>query len=416
MYKRQGQYRLVNSGLVAASHADFAGAAQVSHPATETVFAEFVDATGPWNAIHFNSLEGLPAGVLASRARWPRTRFVLSLHNYYPVCPQVNLWHFESSACEDFQGGARCVTCLPVQADPRAVRLAYAVDTLLTRVRLGPGTAPHDHVFRPAMGLAWRLLRRLRRRDAPRPRPSGAQGFGLRRALMVALINAHVDAVLCVSDRVAQIARHYGLRADRLQVMPIGTKAAACWPDTVAKPALNTDPLRLAYLGYMRRDKGFVFLIEALAALPDATLARLHLTIGARRGEAAMMDALTALRPRLAGLVHVDGYAPGDLDRVLDGVDLGVIPVLWEDNLPQVAVEMHARHIPLLTSDRGGARELGNSPDFVFRAGDRADFARVLGRVLDGTLTPADYWRGAVPPVGMDDHLDALLALYAGPQ
>ena len=46
----------------------------------------------------------------------------------------------------------------------------------------------------------------------------------------------------------------------------------------------------------------------------------------------------------------------------------GVVPVLWHDNLPQVAIEMHARHIPLLTSDMGGAQELGNCPEMVFAA------------------------------------------------
>lgn len=409
-----GHYRLVNSGLLAPSHADFAGAAQLDHGATEVAFADFIAATGPWDVIHFNTLEGLPAGVLALRALWPDTQIVLSLHNYYPLCPQVNLWHLETEHCEDFQGGVRCVTCLPVQASPPAVRMIYGVDTALTRLGLGPGKALHDRVFRPALGLGWRMLRRMRHRPVPVARPPADQGFGVRRARMVALINAHVDAVLCVSGRVAQIARHHGLRADRLQVMPIGTRAADDWVRTRPKARLNTAPLHLAYLGYMRRDKGFGFLIEALAALPEATLKRLHLTVAARRGAADMMAAMAALRPRLAGLTHLDGYAPGDLDALLAGVDLGLIPVLWEDNLPQVAIEMHARHIPLLTSDRGGARELGNSPDWVFRAGDAHDFARVLGLVLEGRLNPDTYWRNAAAPVTMTQHVEALIALYSG--
>ena len=40
------------------------------------------------------------AAVLALGAQWPEMRIVLSLHNYYPFCPQVNLWHAERETCD----------------------------------------------------------------------------------------------------------------------------------------------------------------------------------------------------------------------------------------------------------------------------------------------------------------------------
>jgi hypothetical protein len=73
---------------------------------------------------------------------------------------------------------------------------------------------------------------------------------------------------------------------------------------------------------------------------------------------------------------------------------------------------MHARHIPVLTSDRGGARELGQCDALVFKAGDAQDFARVLTGVLDGTVTPGHYWADARAPKRMSEHVDELLALY----
>ena len=421
------RYSLVNSGLVAPSHADFGGAAQLDDPATEAVFAGFVDRTGPWDVIHFNNLEGLPAHVLALKDRWPGTRFLLSLHNYYPFCPQVNLWHAERETCPGYDEGARCVTCLTAHPDPRSVRLAYGVGTTLSRVGAGPKTFTYDKIFRPVLGFAWRNMRRLlrlrhgRRQVAsatvetptPAPRPDGTP-FKQRRARMVALINRYCDGVLCVSQRVQQIAVQHGLEPARLHTLYIGTKEAGAWHNTQARAQfLQPDgTLRLAYLGYMRRDKGFHFLMQALSALPPEIAGRLHLTVAAKAGEGDALRLLAEATPQLASLRHVDGYSHDGLDALLADVDLGLVPVMWEDNLPQVAIEMHARHIPLLTSDRGGAQELGNCPDLVFRAGDAQDFARVLGRVLDGTVDPAQYWSNAVPPIDMATHLDALTALY----
>ena len=451
------RHTLVNSGIIAPSHADFSGHAQLDHPATETAFADFIERTGPWDVIHFNNLEGLPANVLNLKRRWPKTKFVLSLHNYYPFCPQVNLWFAERETCTDYHAGANCTRCLVARPEPRSIRAAYAMAWTLSRLGMGPGTPFFDRVFRPGMGLAWRNLRRIlnarhRRRtlpaviagaaagegqltalieaeapdvrpiprSAPQPLPGLAGAahpgapFAQRRARMVGLINAHCDEVLCVSDRVRQIALHHGIHASRLKTLYIGSAEAAEWHRSHPKPRFlaGDGTVTLAYLGYMRRDKGFHFLMRALRALPQPIARRVRLTVAARTGDAEAMAPLDALRPHLAELRHVNGYSHSDLRGLLADVDLGVIPVVWEDNLPQVAIEMHARHIPLLTSDRGGAQELGRNPDFVFRADSIEHFHRVLGKVLDGSLLPADYWAHAVAPTTLPDHIAALLALY----
>ena len=428
------RYSLVNSGLVGPSHADFGGAAQLDHPATEATFADFVDRTGPWDVIHFNNLEGLPAHVLALKDRWPNTKFVLSLHNYYPVCPQVNLWRNESEHCRDFGGGAHCATCLAAHPDPRSVRLAYGVGWNLSRIGAGPGTALYDKGFRPILGFAWRNLRRLlalrnRRRAsaAPTPaaqpqkpqtpKPAGQTGdnpFAVRRERMVALINTNCDAVVCVSDRVRQIAEHYGISHDKLLTRYIGTREAAHWHQSHARDSfLDADGvLHMAYLGYMRRDKGYYFLMRALADLPPDLARRVRLTVAAKAGDSEAMGLLAVVRSVIGTLTHVDGYTHDTLSTLLSDVDLGLVPVMWEDNLPQVAIEMHARHIPLLCSDRGGAQELGGCSDLVFKAGDSEDFTRVLTGVLNRTITPSHYWASAKAPVEMPEHLDALVALY----
>ena len=115
--------------------------------------------------------------------------------------------------------------------------------------------------------------------------------------------------------------------------------------------------------------------------------------------------------PRCTNAIH-DGYTHETLDRVLASVNLGVVPVLWEDNLPQVAIEMVARGIPILTSDRGGAQEIARNPAFVFRAGRHTSFASKLEEIGSGRLPLARFWDHEPRLVTMDGHVDHLLRCY----
>ncbi|MFN7224332.1 MAG: glycosyltransferase [Paracoccaceae bacterium] len=425
---REQRFDLVNSGTLAPGHASFGNDSQISHPATEAVFFDFLAQTGPYDVVHFNNLEGVPVDVLRLKEMFPASRLVLTLHNYYPFCPQVNFWQDEARNCLDDAGGTRCVTCLPHQWNARQIKAGHGLAYRLKVAGVSPDSWAFRNTFRLAMGMARRVARlraTVPRRQsvrslaqnhaAPTLKTVGA-GFLRRRSAMVQRINTHCDLVLCVSDRVRQIAVREGVKPEKAVTNYIGTVEAqhfATAPDRGA--ILRPDgTIKLAYFGYMRRDKGFYFLLDALASMPDAVLARLHLLVAARRGEAEVMRRLDLVAKRLAGLTYQDGYGHGDLDRLLADVGVGLLPVMWEDNLPQVAIEMHARKIPLLCSNLGGARELGNSPEFVFPAGDISAFQDRIQAMLSGQIGADEYWRNAMAPETMRSHTKKLLALYRG--
>lgn len=423
---RDRRYEIVNSGVLAPAHASFGDPAQVSHPATRDVFFDFVARTGPYDVIHFNNLEGLPADVLSIKEQYRQTQVVVSLHNYYPVCPQVNLWAHERETCEDFESGARCVTCLIQQHDARLLRVAHGLSYRLRCAGLQPGTWAYDVAFRGILGVGRRGVRaanRLRGRQEiaqevsvlePHIGVARAGAFAARRADMIALINTHCDRVLCVSDAVRILAQRYGIAPELTCTNYIGTRAAEIYDETTpAQDAAGKQILTLGYLGYMRRDKGFFFLLDALEALPVPIAARLRIVIAARAADRTTMARVHALGTHLAGVIYHDGYTHDELEAVLAPVDVGVVPVLWYDNLPQVAIEMHARHIPLLTAGMGGAPELGNCPDMVFEPGDISGFTRSVQALLAGRIDLDEYWRGAMRPVTVPDHISELLDLYA---
>lgn len=61
----------------------------------------------------------------------------------------------------------------------------------------------------------------------------------------------------------------------------------------------------------------------------------------------------------------------------------------------------------------GGAQELGNCPQMIFSAGDTGAFHGRIAALLEGEVDMDAYWRGAMAPVGMGDHLDQLMQYYS---
>ncbi|SNT04783.1 glycosyltransferase [Tropicimonas sediminicola] len=433
---RDLRFEIINSGALAPGHHSFGHDAQIEHPATVEAFYDFMEKNGPFDIVHFNNLEGIPASLVGLKERFPETRVILSLHNYFPVCPQVNLWYQERENCIDFRGGEKCGDCLEWQPYPDEVRLANAVAYRFKKAGIEPG----GFLFRRGFGLAVRFWSKALRvskswskssrdvlafgrtsrdgnvavRGPLKPVKGYAQTFGPRRARVVEIINQNCDRVLCVSDRVGVVAAKFGIAPELLQTSYIGTKHAELWEKTTPKQSLlNSDgTLTLAYMGYMRRDKGFYFLMRALATLPKSLAERVRVVVCARTGDHEAVQLMHKASSNVKEILHADGYKHDELDKLLAEVDVGVVPVQWEDNLPQVAIEMHARHIPLLTSNLGGAQELGNTPEMVFRANSFESFHQRIRAILEGEIDLDAYWANAMPPVSMEKHEDELLGIY----
>jgi glycosyltransferase involved in cell wall biosynthesis len=133
----------------------------------------------------------------------------------------------------------------------------------------------------------------------------------------------------------------------------------------------------------MRFDKGFYFFLKALKKMPAGLASRLALTFAAKITDPIAYAQIKRLAHRFDSVTFYDGYTHDQLPGILSAIDLAVVPVLWEDNLPQVAIECVASGVPILTSNRGGAQELLGRRELVFKAGSRADFYAKLQGVLD---------------------------------
>jgi len=147
--------------------------------------------------VHIHSLEGYGLDLISAIRRGtigtrtvnsPERPVVVTPHNYWYVCPQVDLLHQEQRVCMDYDGGRRCVGCLPASDAAKvkrsrasrqtmeenfgpyiaevASRFKASIKPMLKRLRKGsviqkyiPGPANPDRLVDPELALGFETVK-----------------------------------------------------------------------------------------------------------------------------------------------------------------------------------------------------------------------------------------------------------------
>lgn len=371
------------------------------------IFDRFIEEHGGFDIIHFNNLEGLSLSVLRLKEKYPDTKFIYSMHNYFPVCPNVYLWKLNKENCLDYHNGKSCCNCIISDYD-QAKRM-LKIRTLLEKFGIN-------------LQAKWvkNMYNKLRK-DEKGVQPNtninfsngraSARDYKKFREMNVEYLNHYVDDVLCVSKRVKEIAVRLGIQEEKCHVSYIGTKFA----NNLQRQDIDVDnkEFHLIYLGYMNPMKGFDFLVEALSGLDKKVSKNIHLSLVCRNDPKYQIeDIKKGLEERYASVTYIDGYTHESLPGLLKGKHLGVIPVVWEDNLPQVSIEITSFGVPILSSDLGGASELCLDKDFKFKGGDIQDFQKKLTYIVKNRKKLLEFWDHYNSPTTMEEHLEELYYYY----
>ena len=405
------RYQIVNSPMLAPSKASFYNQDTYIHDDNlKKILMNFINELGGVDVIHFQSLEGLTLKCLELKKELPYTKFILSLHNYQVFCPQVNLWKNDSVSCDDFHEGKDCLTCLGNYPQTDSFKKYYLFDFYLRKIGLA-------RYSRPLMNRMKSVYGKISNGEAATNKQKtgasfiNAEKFRDFRLKNIELINLYIDKVLCVSNRVRNIAIHMGICPKIAVTNYIGSKFAEAQKNYSQFP-YKGDILKIAYMGYMRRDKGFYFFLDTLEKIPVEISKKISIVIAARYDDVSAVKRLEQLRNKFAEVTLYNGYTHKEIPQIIYGVHLGIVPVLWEDNLPQVAIEFKAMGIPVLASDKGGASELSSSKYFVFQSGNSKDFIEHICTIMNDPGVIKDYWDKQMNLRTMNKHVQELLACY----
>lgn len=373
--RREGEVRVFALNNAHRAHPGFEA---YRDPGAAAAAARVMDSVRP-EIVHVGHLSGLSTG-LVFQARERGAAVVFALHDFATLCALGQLLTLDMQVCPG-PTPRRCLACVGGQV------LAPA------RGGLGLGRVP---------GVT-RLAGLLARGGGRGERRIEERLVEMRATLQAA------DALLSPSRFLAE--RFAGLGVAGVEVVANGHDAVA-WP---ARAPAADGRVRVGFVGAAIPSKGVHVLAEAFRRLGDPRVSlEVHGPFVPYHGDTGYEARVRALLGPQAGDVLRGPFDHARVASVLAGLDVLVVPSLWEENAPLVVDEARAAGLPLVVSDHGGlAEQVREGIDGLrFRPGDAADLARVLQRLVNEPGLLARLGRSPTPLVAMQAHVEALEDVY----
>lgn len=238
-------------------------------------------------------------------------KYIVSLHDYFFICPRIQMFKGNVSCGGAPNGCDRCISVL--------------------------------ERYRPIRGTVKRVLG-----------DRFVQSFPLKdKKLYINWLNHYkpllenAQLLLPVSSRVEEIFKNFGIN-NEYKVLHIGNITAENFPQGTN---LSDDgKIRGVLLSSMVSIKGGDLICSMLKRVQNSKL-EVHFWGRANEKQCKMMSDV--------GIINHGPYKQTELPQILSKMDFGINVPIWEDNGPQVVMEMLNNKLPVFGTHMGGI------PDFV---------------------------------------------------
>lgn len=298
-------------------------------------------------------------------------KYVVSLHDYFFLCPRIQMLMYDNALCTAYDED-KCSKCI-------------------SWFNMHKITNATEYHVRNTFGL-----KKFRFPEIP-------QKMTTIRYHKYKELLENAEVLLPVSNRVKEIFVDSGIRG-KYKVLHIGNITADCykeefdWEENKAK----IDVVMLGSLSYLKGGDLFVEIAKRL----DKEKFCIHFYGRSVKYKEALFK---------AGIVDHGEYKQDELPTILAHMDLGLMLSVWEDNGPQVVMELLNNHVPVVATKMGGVPDFVNqSNGFLFDPYSDEDIERIVNEL--NALTREEIYKlkkSIRPTTTTGEHLAELNEVYA---
>ena len=288
-------------------------------------------------------------------------KYIISLHDYFYICPRITMMGPSGVSCDRYDQ-EKCRKCISYLHRFKLARFASNMISTLTGKR----------EFIPYL----------------------PQNITVERYAKFKELLTHAAYVLPVSNRVQEIYINSGIEAN-YKTLHIGNISANLF-DNVKICVSEDSYINMVFLGRLSYYKGVEILL-AIADQIDKSKIRIHFWGYSGKYK----DVL-----KMQGIFDHGKYRQVQLPEILSEMDIGLVLPIWEDNGPQVVMEMLNNKLPVIATCMGGITDFVNNDNgFLFDPYSKDGVYSVVNyinnldkqRILDmkkkivRTLTPKEH-------------------------
>lgn len=339
--------------------------------------------------IHFTHNSLLSAALLKS-AHALGIPTVLTLTDFWYICPRMQLVRGDGSLCEGPVAELDCYECYHA---PVLDKWRFITDRLPCPLRRG------------VAALRARLKRKVLASKAASDEFLDA---ALNRAPRLKEAVKLVDVVIAPTRFLLDMFRKNGFDTSRFRLINFGINAALL-KDAAKTPS---NAFRFAFVGTLSHHKGCHVLIDAFRRISsDRPELRIY------GSEAQFPQYARSVRKAAAGDARIKflGTFPREnIGSVLAGMDALVMPSLWYENSPLMLLFALRSHTPVIASDVGGLSEFIRDGEngLLFKTGDAESLSGVMRRFVDDAALSGRVRAAVINVKSIEEHSAEIEDIY----
>lgn len=280
---------------------------------------------------------------------------VLTLTEYFFMCPRLNLMHVDSSLCSGPDTDEKCGRCL-LEGKRRFYYLKEASPVMA------------DAFWTIAQYTSFAKRKSTEVSD--------------RHEVMTNAFN-QADLIIAPSQFILQKYAEYGYIHPNTVMIRHGVDR----PSHIKPKHTSEQPLHIhfGYMGQMKSHKGVDMIVTAMMELINAGHACSLQIWGRSQDDPAYYRRMQKMTGGHYAVRFCGPFQGNRVFEVLENIDVLIVPSRWYENCPTVILEAFKMRIPVIATDLGGMAELveNEKSGLTFALNDVKDLARQMRRVME---------------------------------
>lgn len=242
-------------------------------------------------------------------------KYIISLHDYFYICPRIILMDREGQICREYNHN-KCEKCVT------------KLETIDLIRRIGNRISTKVDFKYPTIGQKYTEERYYKFKE----------------------LLEGAELLLPVSNRVKELYESAGING-KYKVLHIGNYSAEKYMKFDEGSYHKKESIDVVMLGALTYHKGAEVLLKLIKGVKNPNIKFHFYGRTEEKYEKSLVN---------SGLICHGKYNPNDLSKILSKMDLGCVLSIWEDNAPQVVMELLNNNVPVIGTKMGGIIDFVN--------------------------------------------------------
>ena len=310
------------------------------------IYIDFLTLIGV-EIIHIHTLMGLNKELIEA-AQKLKIKTIFTSHDYFGICPKVNLIDLRGDICMDYDNGKRCIEC---NANGYSNSLMILMQSKTYR------KLKNSSMLKKLRAYKQKLIIKKNKNLSESEQVNEKSNSKIGKPPADAYINLrkyYIDILnnidfIHYNSTISKNA--YEKYIDNVNSEILNITHANIKDNRIQKHSNGNEPLKITYIGSIEKYKGLFFLLDVLERLMKNNINAWNLNVYGR--------SVNIKTGKFLGKVKVKGtYDYGELEDIFKNTDLLIVPSIWYETFGYIALEAFSYGVPVILTDLVGFKDM----------------------------------------------------------